>query len=379
MKKILPVILMTLLALPAHAKIEFYTMDKQYISVPENTGNMQHLEVYDYDSRCAYSTPQSSNVQSTNIYSCDGRCTSNISGKTTKVTVAPNGSFFTTTTGKSYVCDAASGRWTECVGTGGSGSALQHNISLRQNCTGGYSDRPIDLVGPSRIDDFCHTWGAYDLFVNNLNNFFQPFQRNCSYVFNDTTKYQYTSCKAGFYLANAGNGPNCVACSGTVQNGYYSTFDGNTSSSCTLYCYDGYRKVGNSCISGCSRGYYNSEQYGGNYECKACPAGAQCNGEMVFCPAGTFVKTDSSGRNPSGCQSCNEGALVWSQYDGNMEDCNGDAWAWGKGASTTCLWTDVYGSDPDSVSCTAWRGEDGTGNYEYREPGGDWYECYYRD
>lgn len=186
----------------------------------------------------------------------------------------------------------------------------------------------------------------------------------CRYSLNNTSG---PYCISGYYLNNG----KCLSCPNGAASGVAGYHSLPQASACKSP--DG----GDSEI--CTSGQYDLGQYFSDVDgtkCISCPAGAKCNGEQIFCPAGSFIYYPGDDATYPSCVKCPGAGMAQNvYYTDTLQSCNGDPEAYGKGISSDCKWTDyVY---DDLTSCYAYRGSDETGTYEFRSPSGEWDYCYY--
>lgn len=400
-----------MVAMPAFASYytDLYDIDGNYIDTGNDGVNgafsNQYLYVNSYDRGCAtVGYVSTSPASGSTIYSCNGGCTRFSSSTYKIVNIVPNGSNFygygpnaDDTNGRyHFVCDV-SGDWValENEDTGGGSSGCSANtmlrtfVTLRNYCSDGYHDETLgdcnDFSG--NVSDFIAD--PYGYWEHNYNNMFADHQQACTYnLYNSatgsTTKVNnYSGCASGYRLSNK----SCISC-GSLANGGYNAADWHTNTQCSPYCNDGYglQLSTQQCVAGGANEYHMANYGGEENDYRACPtaSGARCNGEYVYCPAGSFVFLEYSGAEPY-CVDCpGQWGMVQLNYNNQLQDCQGvsggypyEEWGQGYADTTDCLWTDQV-SDTPIDTCFEYMGSDNTGSYEYRQPdGGEWDFCYY--
>ncbi len=387
----------------AFAATGTYFYDETGNSISANDGSNSRLTVLSSDDGCAVSSATSSQV----AFSCNGGCGANYP---TKVNILPNGSYFESGGGVAattvYICTAA-GRWVECAQNSNSTMPeLKNSLTLRRYDFDGIGYRTLDFqygrttfISTQGVKDFCRSPYEYIYGGCTSGIFLSGDCREIALATTESqggyTQYFYSVCAPGYYLKNHGNsggerGKQCTRCS-TIPNGTTNTTSWNSASECTVSCDSGYVAVAQSCVPRDNVGY-NPGNYGGDScdtDCPDCPDGALCDGEYVYCPAGSFVLSDNNGG--ASCESCcpdgdkNCRAMAWASYNSNLGDCRGVSggmpyYEWAQGyPNTDCLWTDMSNTSRAYVGCYQFMGSDDTGEYEYRNEDDSWAECEYSE
>lgn len=397
------------IALPAVASENtyFYDADGNAISTSydyvDGAYTSANLRVYGYDRTCAFARSGSEGTPTagTTIYSCNGACTRYSSSTYNIVEILPNGSYFEgygpNVDGEYgdgvFACDV-SGNWVMLEAVEGAYTSgcdgqyvLNEYITLRNYCGTGYHEETF-----GDCNDF-HNGSAAEFamdpyyYFEGGNQMFSDSQIACYYTITNadgtTTRVnQYDGCASGYKLS----GTSCVYC-GDLANGGYNSAAWHTSSTCTPYCDEGYGYNASdaACVTGGDG--YDMYNYAGSeeYDYRDCPINAICDGNYVYCPAGSFpYYVDGDPDTEVVCRDCPGNGMTWANYTASLSDCTGVSgtgdygYEWGQGyASTTdCLYSDY--SSYDDTSCVEFMGSDTTGTYEYRD-GSDWYQCTYEE
>ncbi len=176
-------------------------------------------------------------------------------------------------------------------------------------------------------------------------------------------------CSSGYYLS----GTTCSRC----PNGAVTGISG-------YHSYGQSRACAAAVVVNCTNAQYNGANYHlSTKTCLTCPTGAKCDGEYVYCPAGSYVF--SNGKDAPTCVSCPNGGSVMNTYTDTLGDCtdgydgsmgipNHLFYGYSIGMDTPCKWTDSI--ETDASNCAKLGGSDATGTYIFQQDN-QFEPCYY--
>jgi len=276
----------------------------------------------------------------------------------------------------------------------------QSSCSEDPQCPSAYTDtiyvnglirRDIDTPG----SDYYYYCAAPKLATNDYNGFCQAGHYNDDRIYSPVSANNTTTYRLGDWRIYYNQTSRCFEQLENVASGYYCTtgyyLNGTTCTRCPNGAStggSGYHQYGQSraCAStvNCTSAQYNGANYHlSSKTCLTCPSGAKCDGEHVYCPAGSYVF--SNGTNAPTCASCPDGGSAMNYYtdtlgnciagyDGSMGIPNHLWYGHSIGLSTACKWTNEESSN-GSV-CAKIGGSDATGTYMY-DSDGNYDVCYY--
>ncbi len=182
------------------------------------------------------------------------------------------------------------------------------------------------------------------------------------------TKTSGPYCGRGYYMADN----KCVSCPDGAAAGVAQYHTLGQGAAC--------KSVAPIVSETCTNNQYDLTMYWGTLDdrtCIACPAGAKCDGEYIYCPAGSFVYYPYDDETYPSCFKCpGMGMVANTFFSDTLDSCTGHPDDWGKGISSNCKWTnDIW---EDLSECYAYRGTDDSGSFEFRKTNGEWEACPYQ-